>query len=136
MPRSITWALSGGEPAVGEGLTDRCQEWPVDRGGEAEGGGAGALVPAGDRGEEVLGGGPAGGLDRAGGFELADHAELQRVQGRLDRFDLRDGVHQLAPVPGRPQRLGQLADLARGSGARAAGTPRSRCSWCRRVGCS
>ena len=115
--------LEGGEPAVGERLPHGRQQWPVDCGGEAEGGGAGALVSAGDRGEEVLGGGPAGGLDRAGGFELADHPELQRVQGRLDRFDLRDGVHQLAPVPGRPQRLGQVTDLGTdlGQGSRDTG---------------
>ena len=49
-------------------------------------------------------------LDRTGGLQLADHPELETIQGRLECLDLRDEVHQLATFACCPQRLGQLGD--------------------------
>ena len=65
--------------------------------------GTGALVAAGDVGDEVLGRGPARTLHRAGCLQLAHHLELDSIQRRLQRLDLRDDVHQLAPIPRRPE---------------------------------
>lgn len=45
---------------------------------------------------------------RAGALQLTHRRELEGVQGRLQRLDLGNELHQLAALVGRPQRLGQL----------------------------
>ena len=115
--------LGGGEPAVAQRLADRCEQWLVDRGREPHRRGAGALVAAGDGGDEVLGGGPAGGLDGVGGVELADHAELEGVEGGLERLDLGDGVHQLVACLRAAQRVSASPRTWCRIWASSAGTP-------------
>ena len=61
-------------------------------------------MAAGDGGDEVLRGGPRRQTYGEGGVELADHAELDVVEGGVECHDLGDGVHQLVPVVVSPVR--------------------------------
>ena len=103
--------LVGGEPPVVQGFGDWCQQRFAEGGGEADECWSGAFVAAGGRGEEVLGRGPPGGLDTAGGVELVHDAELHRVEGGFECLDLVDGVHQLGTAARRPQRVCQVLNL-------------------------
>jgi len=92
-------------------FADWCQQRGLDRFRESHDRGAGALVTAGDGGDEVLGGGPPDGFDGVGGFELADHAQDEGIERGLQRLGLCDGVHQFVASAGRPYGLGEVADL-------------------------
>ena len=112
MARSMTWALVvESQPSRIASPTGASTGFG-GRVGQADHGGAGALVATAGVGQEVLGRGPPRGLDCPGGFELADHSELEGIQGRLQRFELGDEVHQLAALVCRPQRVGQFGDLS------------------------
>ena len=108
MARSMTWALVvESQPSVMASATG-ASTGSTNRGCEPHGGGAGAFVAAGGVGEVVLGARPAEWFDGAGGVELADHAELEGVQGGLEGLDLGEEVHQLGWLVCGPECLGQL----------------------------
>ncbi len=100
--------LGGGEPALAHRCCDRGQHGVGEGGCEPHGGGAGAFVAAGGVGEVVLGARPAEWFDRTGGIELADHSDLEGVQGGLEGLDLGEEVHQLGWLVCCPECLGQF----------------------------